>query len=87
MSSGYDDVQHSRVLAVDPTTGEHRRTVLDAAGLLTSLESDATGTRILLIATTPRVEGVIGQVDSRRVLTAATGEVRPLREDISTATW
>ena len=80
-------VERSRVLAVDPGTGQVRRTILDTAGWLTWLEADAAGSEVLLVVTTPHVDGVSGQRDSLHVLTVADGAVRPLREDITTASW
>lgn len=85
--NGYDDVESSRVLAVDPYTGIVLRTVLEFDGLLTWLEADATGDQVLLVATAPKVDGVRGQQDRLLVLTTATGATRPLREDIGTASW
>lgn len=85
--NGEDDVETSRVLAVDPFTGIVMRTVLDFDGVLTWLEADATGEHVLLVATAPEVDGLSGQQDRLLVLTTATGAIRPLRDDIETASW
>ena len=84
---GYGDVESSRVLAVDPYTGIVLRTVMDAAGLLTWLDADATGEQVLLVATSPQVDGTTARQDRLLVLDAATGAAEPLREGITTASW
>lgn len=82
---GYPDEDSSRVLAVDPQTGEVRRTILETAGLVTSLETDAAGKQALIVATTGEPGG--SQRDQLLVLDLASGATRPLRMGISTASW